>query len=78
MNIRKMENLAKFIEKLPRTKFNIEHWAELAENCKEDKITLKNMNLCGTTCCIAGWQAVRMGFQIEEGGMAYKGTQRHP
>ncbi len=64
MNKRRMESLAKFIEKLPPEHFNMSEWIitgeEEAKLCKKDIL-----DSCGTTCCIAGWQGIKAGYCLD-------------
>lgn len=55
MNIERMENLAKFIETLPETRFDMSEWAKTPYS---SVVCPTNMNACGTACCIAGWVVV--------------------
>lgn len=43
--LRRLERLAKFLDKLPREKFNFRDW--VTETNKS--------NRCGTVCCAVGW-----------------------
>jgi hypothetical protein len=81
---RKLENLAAFIEKLPRKAFNINIWAKnnkrhfdsdgkIVPRNIVSKKDLNNLEECGTTCCIAGWQVVRKGFSVTNLGTVSKG-----
>lgn len=70
MNKRRMEALAKFIEKLPPEHFNMSEWIQNLE--EEDKMCKKDiLNSCGTACCIAGWQALKAGYCLAYGGDIY-------
>lgn len=64
MNKKKLESLAKKIEKLPRKSFNMALWAAKMDD-KGDVLvasTLSSKEIkhpCGTACCIAGYQVLR-------------------
>ena len=60
MNVKRMEKLAKFIEALPKEKFDMGTWfssdLETPVVCMTDA-----MSDCGTACCIAGWTVFMAG-----------------
>lgn len=59
MNVERMEALAKYLDKLPEEKFDMDFWvwSPLEDSmCEADAL-----NSCGTTCCIAGWAVLMSG-----------------
>lgn len=65
---RKLKNLAKFIASVPKKHFDMYVWAHSKKMDKkgEDIVCEENANLCGTACCLAGWQVIRKGYCINE------------
>src|SRR5215831_13943407 len=77
MDKRKLENLAKFIEKLPRRSFDISTWVNIPQkmlNKNPYQRICKSIvkHPCGTTCCIAGWEVIRNGYCMNDFGEVYK------
>jgi hypothetical protein len=72
MNTRKMESLAKFIEKLPKKAFDMSNW--VVGYPVGGTVSKSTMHTCGTACCIGGWQAVKSGYSLDKVGTAYKGN----
>lgn len=83
MNTKKMLELADAMEKLNPTKFNMSYFGKFNMSyfgnkpsqdhtvvCKED------LNVCGTTCCIAGYLLIDQGFCVACGGSVYSDTTR--
>ena len=72
MNTQKMLELADFMETVPEEHFNMDYFGDrnLDVTCQED------LNVCGTTCCIAGYVVVNKGLCVTPGGNVYKDKDR--
>ena len=75
MNVREMEELAQFLETVPRKRFNMKFWAatfkRFAGYDENVKICLRDTEACGTACCVAGYQIVRKDNRCVKSGAAF-------
>ncbi len=68
--------LADFIEKQDPKHFNMGKWAAKRSYGWADFYSLvcpADVNVCGTTCCIAGWHIINKGLCLNFGGAVYDG-----
>ena len=84
LNKKAILSLARFLEKLPQTRFNMDFWIRGDGNKYPERLEDGNTNPiptkpnkpsdpdCGTACCIAGWQVARMGYFMNFGGQVFK------
>jgi len=67
---RKLEQLAQFVETIPRKQFNMGYWAAKkspligGDGLDKDTLICEIKPECGTVCCIAGWQVISKGMCI--------------
>lgn len=70
MNKRRMLSLARFIEKLKPARFDMDNWVYSQSTRFVGK---EEAAQCGTTCCVAGWEAVRAGCKLNQFGFVKVG-----
>jgi hypothetical protein len=75
MNVREMEELALFLETVPRRRFNMRFWAATVTRFvgynENVKVCLRDTEACGTACCIAGYQIVRKNGRCVKSGEVF-------
>ncbi len=71
MNTQKMLELADFMETVPEDKFDMNVFGKQILDPNRRTTCLADLNVCGTTCCIAGYVVVNKGYCVTPGGFVY-------
>lgn len=68
MNVKRLRQLQRLLERIPREKFIMRHWYRDSNgnlSCKSSKNNVKDMlHECGTAACAAGYASIYRPFVI--------------
>jgi len=82
--ISELRKLAKFMEKVSGFQFNMSNWFQSdkwygeepqGRICETEMKKEEKGEFCGTACCLAGWQIMRIGYCVDPKQNVYKSAR---